>query len=623
MSQRAIAAALGIRFALACLAGALGVSAADPAGAGSPTPLDVREPCAEHDPLRRPLFGDLHVHTALSHDASTQATRNLPRDAYRFAQGEPLGIQPYAADGSAMRTLQLDRPLDFAAVTDHAELLGELRVCDTRGLPGYDAWLCRLHRRWPRASFFLISTHVARGTGRRMGFCGPDGSLCLEAAVTPWNEIRSAAEAAYDRSAACRFTSFVGYEWTASIVGRNLHRNVIFRNARVPALPTSYYEATTHEELWAALREQCTEAGIDCDALVIPHNSNLSAGLMFRLEDDLSADQARERSWWEPVVEVMQHKGDSECLWEPGGADEECAFEQLPFDSFRGKFFGFLQHEPRREDSVRYALLEGLRSQAERGANPFKLGQVGSTDTHLGTPGYVDETAHPGHGGAGAPSPDSLPPGLPDDVFFNPGGLAVVWAEENSRDAIFEALRRREVYGTSGPRLVVRFFGGWGYPEDLCQRADLAATGYAQGVPMGGDLPVRDGERSPAFVVSALRDPGGGSRPGAPLERIQIVKGWLEDGEPREQVVDVVGAPGGKRDGLCRVWRDPDFDPAAPAFWYARVLETPTPRWHTYVCRSKNVNCEDPGEGLEACCDPAIPQFIRERAWTSPIWWTP
>ncbi len=559
-------------------------------------------PCPNRESLRRPYFGDLHVHTAFSHDASTQGTRTLPREAYEFARGRELGLQPFDADGRPLRTLKLSRPLDFAAVTDHSELLGEVHLCTTPGSAGYDAWICRLHRVWPRASFFFMNTHVSRGTGSRMGFCGDDGALCLEGALSPWREI---VETARDADAPCDFTAFVGYEWTGSIVGRNLHRNVIFANQQVPELPIDYYTATTPEALWEGLRVQCSEAGTGCDALAIPHNSNLSAGLMFKLEDDLTADAARNRSRWEPLVEVMQHKGDSECLWMPGMEDELCAFEQLPFDSFRGKFIGFMSHPPRREDTVRDALLKGLGRQAELGANPFKLGLIASTDTHLGTPGAVDEKTHPGHGGAGAPSPDALPLGLPDDVFFNPGGLAVLWAEENTRESLFAAMRRREVYGTSGPRLVVRLFAAPDLPSDLCERSDLAATGYAEGVPMGGELPPGGGA---VLAVSALRDPEG-----APLERIQVIKGWVEHGEAQELVFDVAVSNPGGNDSLCTVWRDPDFDPKQTAFWYARVLQVPTPRWHTYACRTQGLDCSRYD----------VPETQRERAWTSPVWWTP
>jgi len=622
-----------------------GLAAESRGAAGGSPPFartEERAPCADREPHRRPFFGDLHVHSAFSHDASTQGTRTRPREAYAFARGEPLGIQPFDDDGRPLRTVQLSRPLDFAAVTDHAELLGEVRICETPGLAGHDSIVCRLHRWWPRLSFFLMNTHVSRGTGERMGLCGPDGARCREAALTPWREIREAAEAAYDRSPACRFTTFVAYEWTASEMGINLHRNVIFRNRRVPELPASYYEASSPSALWEALREQCEEAEGGCEALVIPHNSNLSARLMWQLREGLTAADARERSRWEPLVEVMQHKGSSECWWGPGATDEQCAFEQLPFDSFRGKFLSLLAHPPRREDTVRWALGRGLEVEAELGANPLRLGQLASTDTHLGAAGRVAEEGHPGHGGAGAPSPDRLPPGLPDDAFFNPGGLAAVWAEENSRDALFAALRRREVYGTSGPRLVVRLFAGWDYPVDLCARDGFAAAGYAGGVPMGGQLELPAGasagpagaaapssdpdSRAPALAVWALRDPGTAGSPGTPLERVQIVKGWVAGGEARERVIEVAGAQGRRADSLCAVWRDPDFDPEAPAYWYARVLEAPSPRWHTYVCRAKGVDCADPatvGEDLEPCCDPEVPDMVRERAWTSPVWYTP
>ncbi len=604
---------------------------------------EERTPCATYEPLRRPWFGDLHVHTALSHDASTQDTRNRPADAYRFARGERLGIQPYGPDGRPGRSLQLERPLDFTAVTDHGELLGEVETCTTPGLPGHDSWVCRIHRRYPRLSFFLINTHASLGRGKRFGFCGEDGAACLAAARAPWREIVEAAEAAYDRSEQCRFTTFVAYEWTGSVVGRNLHRNVVFRNDRHPELPITFYEAPDARQLRAALRDRCLDAGDGCDVLVIPHNANLSAGLMFRDrhpdETPLSADDARGLAELERVVEVMQHKGDGECWFGPGAEDELCAFEQLPFDSFRGKFVSFLSHPPRPVDYARTALGEGLRLGERLGVNPFAFGMIASTDTHLGTPGAVEEEGHPGHGGAGAPAPEGVPVGLPDDAFFNPGGLAVAWAEENSRDALFAAFRRREVYGTSGPRMVVRLFAGWELPEDLCDRPDRVARGYAAGVPMGGTLAAPGDAAAPRLLFSALRDPGTATRPGNRLQRIQVVKGWLEDGEPRERVVDVAGGANGAsvdpgsctprgpgHDALCAVWRDPDFDPDEPAFYYARVVENPSCRWSTYVCNARGVRCDDPDavpEALAACCDPAVPRTLQERAWTSPIWYAP
>jgi hypothetical protein len=610
---------------------------------------ELRESCAEHDPLRRPFFGDLHVHTAHSLDASTQGTRNAPRDAYRFARGERVGLQPHAPDGTPLRHARLDRPLDFAALTDHAEFFGETRICNDPSLVGHDSVVCGVYRRWPRLAFFVMNGRVASsGDPERHRFCGPGGSRCIEAARGPWDDIRDAAEAAYDRSSRCAFTSFVAYEWTAAVDTRNLHRNVLFRNERVPALPATAVDAPTPWSLWSALESGCTQALPGCEYLVIPHNSNLSGGIMFDPVgpggEALSAEQAGMRVRNEPLVEIMQHKGSSECRTGVGTQDELCDFELLPYDSFMGRYLELAREAPKPSSFVRSALVEGLRVEQRVGVNPFKLGILASTDTHLGTPGLVEEQGYPGHGGAGTAIGDELPDGLLDPIEYNPGGLAVVWAEENSRDALFAALERREVYGTSGPRIVVRLFGGFELPEDLCGREDFAAVGYARGVAMGSDLALRSGSDlvagGPAFAVLALRDPGGDGGPGAALERIQIVKLWLEDGTARESVVDVARAgegsvpldeascdPGdGGRAALCSVWRDPDFDPAQRALYYARVLEIPTCRWSTRACRAAGVDCRDPasvGSGWEACCDPAWPTSVQERAWTSPIWVAP
>jgi len=625
-----------------------------------------REPCADRDPLRRPFFGDLHVHTALSLDASTQGTRNRPADAYRFARGESLGIQPYAADDSALRSVRLARPLDFAAVTDHAELLGEQNICASADLPGHDSWVCRVYRRWPRAAFFWINYQSARA--QRHGFCGPGGELCLEAARAPWREIQQAAEEAYDRSSSCEFSTFVGYEWTGAVgPGNNFHRNVIFRNANVPELPTSFIDTPKLADLWTRLSRECragSEPEADhCQAIAIPHNSNLSNGLMFQtLREDgtpMTAEDAEARARYEVLVEVMQHKGDSECALGLGSEDELCGFEKLAMSNFSGRYLPILAEPPMARQFVRNVLKRGLALEEELGVNPFKLGLVASTDTHLGTPGLVaEDERYPGHGGAGSPTGGEVPKGLPDTIDLNPGGLAAVWAEENSRDSLFEAMARREAYGTSGPRMVVRFFGGWDYPEDLCQRSDLPRTGYALGVPMGGDLPPPPGAgpdpmshqvataaaplstRAPRFVVSALRDPGGGDRPGTPLQRLQIVKGWTDGDELRERIYEVAGDPrngasvkldtcepvGSGFDSLCAVWSDPDFNPAHSAFYYARVIENPVCRWSQRMCVAAGVDCDNPsgvGEGFEGCCSEQHRPTVQERAWTSPIWVQP
>jgi hypothetical protein len=602
-----------------------------------------RHPTCEHaNPQRNPYFGDLHVHTRLSLDAAAQGTQATPRDAYAFARGQPLDVGPYDERGKSLRTLRLERPLDFAAVTDHAELLGEARICGSAQLPGSASLMCRLYRRWPRLAFYLMAGRALEGPPpARFSFCGSNDVYCLEAAQGPWQEIITAAEEAYDRSSACRFTTFVGYEWTGAPGGNNLHRNVLFADEVVPDLPISSFEAPTPAELWELLERRCMRRLGTCEALAIPHNSNLSGGLMFTSPNGtaapLTAEQAGTWRALEPLIEVMQYKGDSECG--PGSPDELCRFEKLPYANFRGKFAWWERQPPPPSSFVRDGLLAGLAYGQTLGVNPFRFGFIASTDTHLGAAGSVDEAAHPGHGGAGERAVADVV-GLPDDIEFNPGGLAVLWAEQNTRASLFAAMRRREAYATSGPRITARFFGGWELPDDLCADDGLAERGYASGVPMGGELLGRAGlSASPRFAVWAMRDPGTERSPGAPLERLQIVKGWVDAAGTHERVLDVAGeaghadvdlatcAPRGTgRDALCTVWTDPQFDAAAPAFYYARVLEVPTCRWSTRACNASGVDCTRPDhvrDGWAACCDVHYPKTIQERAWTSPIWYTP
>jgi len=606
---------------------------------------EEREPCAAYDPLRQPFFGDTHVHTTFSFDAWGQGTRAGPRDAYRFARGEAIGMQPYDADGKALAHIQLRRPLDYAVVTDHSDLLGETQMCQHPELPGYDSLVCRVVRRFPRLGYALVNGQVySSERPERYSFCGEDGKLCREAGRGPWREIQEAAEEFYDRSAACRLTTFVGYEWTGMPAGDNIHRNVIFRNAIAQTYPTTYIETPTPEGLWKALESECLGAGNGCDVIAIPHNSNVSNGRMFTTTRPdgapITAADARARARLETLVEVTQHKGASECR--AGAADELCSFESLRMATMLDMASvggGDVELPPR--IYAREALLEGLVQEQRlgRGANPFRFGLIGATDTHLAAAGMVDEDRFVGHA-AGTVSLRFGTPPYPDRPDFNPGGLGVLWAEENSRDALFAAMRRREAYGTSGPRIAVRFFGGWEYPEAMCGASDFAARGYAEGVPMGGELPFAPGPHgAPRFAVWALRDPGGGGAPSTPLQRIQIVKGWVEDGEGRQRVYEVAGdpqrgadldlatcEPDGGFDQLCQVWTDPDFDPAAPAFYYARVVENPSCRWNQYVCNEHGVDCDDPRsvpEDLAACCDPDVPRAIQERAWTSPIWYSP
>ncbi len=613
---------------------------------------EQREECADYDPLRRPFFGDTHVHTAYSFDARGQDTRNTPREAYRFAKGERMGIQPYDAEGNPTRTIEIDRPLDWTMISDHAEFLGEVRICRTPGTWSYYHPACIAHRNSSELNKMVLAAYGLIGK-RRWGICGDENETCFDTARGVWSEIQAAAEEAYDRSAACDFTSFVGYEWTASVgEGSNLHRNVLFRNDQVPDLPVSWIETPTAVDLWDHLERDCVDGLDRCDVFTIPHNSNLSGGLMFQtarvFEDDvpgpIDAEEAERRSRWEPLVEMMQHKGDSECdplagsIW---ADDEACGFEKLHYDRFgamQSSWSEWRQATP--SNFVRDALKQGLRYEAELGSNPLQYGIIASTDTHIAAPGLVAEKNHPGHGGAGKGGGAASGDEFPDDFEFGPGGLAVVWAEENTRDALFAAMQRRETYGTSGTRPIVRFFGGWDYPEGLCDDPEMVAKGYAGGVPMGGTLsePPKS-TAAPKFVAWAAQDPGTWDQQTTPLQRIQLVKGWSVGRELHEKVVDVAGGPNGAgvdpktcephgtgAPSLCTVWTDPDFDPRERAFYYLRVLENPTCRWSQYFCNEKGVDCAKPEsipEGLEMCCSDEHRAVIQERAWTSPIWYAP
>ncbi|MFT7580917.1 MAG: hypothetical protein ACI9MR_002591 [Myxococcota bacterium] len=605
--------------------------------------------CGHRDPLRSVFFGDLHVHTARSLDANLQGTRLTPADAYRFARGESVGIQPYGVDGKPLRTVALDRPLDFAAVTDHAEFFGATAVCSTPGTTGYDHPDCVTFRDDPDVAFITLNSYTAFAqSGVRLPpMCGDAGEACLEPAAGVWQEIQDAAASAYDLTDACTFTTFVGYEWTGNPQSENLHRNVLFAGTSVPAIPTSYFEAPYVEQLWAALRSDCLEAtpGDDaapCDVLAIPHNANLSNGRMFNTDGAggkaLDAPMAAERALMEPLIEIMQHKGDGECTPNGPAADELCGFEKMPYNSL-GSANLDIDNPPPATDFVRAGLGVGLGFLESIGVDPFRYGFVASTDTHIAAPGLVSEGGFPGHGGAGRGNRDALPAGLTDSVAFNPGGLAAIWAEENTRESLFAGLRRRETYGTSGPRLTLRMFGGFDLDDALCTDDAFVARGYAAGVPMGGTLPVAPDAAgtAPTFAIAAGHDAGG---EGTPLQRVQIIKGWRDATGFQVKVFEVAGTPDNGADvdlatcrprgdgatDLCGTWRDPDFDPAEPAFYYARALENPTCRWSTRQCVAAGVDCGSAVEVPEAwagCCDVRFAKTVQERAWASPIYYVP
>jgi len=622
---------------------------------------DEHRRCDHYERLRQPFFGDLHVHTSFSWDALIRRNTNDPADAYAFAKGRPLLL---GSDSGPLRPARLRRPLDFAAVTDHAEFFGEVRLCISPGTPGYDSSHCQALRGEipPPAGFpntfqywgvYLVAPALGDSST-----CLEPGADCDAAAASVWKETQRAAKAAYDRTRACRFTTFVAYEHSATNLGFGAHRNVIFRNDRVPAVPTSFFETGTNDPraLWSALQATCLDGVPGCDVLAIPHNPNLGGGAMF--PDPLSADDARLAARFEPLIEMAQVKGTSECRFDRlAGAgvdttDELCAFEQNPRDKQQlGPPSVPIQLYPRR-NLVRNLLKDGLALEQSLGVNPYRFGLVGSTDNHNSSAGYVEEDEAQGH--AGSNDDTRLELLAAPRIYDNPGALAVIWAEQNTRDSLFDAMRRKEVYATSGARPVVRFFGGWELGSELCARRDGIQRAYANGVPMGGDLsPLRRREGArPRFFVSALKDPGTPEKPGTDLQRVQIVKAWVDAAvAPHEEVFDVAGDPastasvdpqtcaptGAGFARLCTVWEDASFDPSQRALYYARVVENPSCRWSTYLCKEAGVDpfsascpaqATAAGPGYDACCrnatnDAFLEPTIQERAWTSPIWYAP
>jgi hypothetical protein len=582
--------------------------------------VEDRAACADFNPERNLYFGDLHVHTSWSFDAYLNEVRVDPAGAYAFAKGETVQIPPLGSDGQGTKALTIDRPLDFAAVTDHGEFIGEVSACAEENSPIFDTEFCQEMRNPLDASLMVafglrLNTNTPARFPQLCDETDPEAPMdCSARAAETWARMQEINEAAYDRSASCSFTSFHAYEWSGAIELSNLHRNVIFASERVPRVLTSHFEAPRDYELWDALERDCIEGLWGCDVLAIPHNSNWSNGRLFNTEyrSDMSeAKAAAQRNRLEPLMEIYQHKGESECangvsgiLGEP---DEACDFEKLRLDfddcadgvGEQGMAGGGCVS---RRDFLRGALLAGMSEKERLGVNPLQLGVIASTDTHNGTPGAVSEANYAGH--FGSREEDELARlngAIPAGPLDSGGGLVAVWSEENSRSSLFDAMRRRETYGTSGPRMAVRFFGGWDLDSDACSRADLVEQGYAKGVPMGGHLERADSSTAgPTFVVDALRDPGGEGVETTRLERVQIVKGWIDaSGSSHVDVIDVAGAPNGATvdpltcevsddgdDRLCAFWQDPDFDPEQSAYYYVRVLENPSCRWSTRDCNA-------------------------------------
>ena len=568
------------------------------------------------NPLKNVYFGDLHIHTSESADSYLFGNRLDLDTAYRIAKGE----QAVIASGERV---ELTRPLDFAAMTDHAEGFGRTLACNEAELDEAAREGCDLYDSPTLLSFLKIRANLEkRPLIRDLSIFGNDKGVERNYHALTWQMIKDAAERHNEPGT---FTTFAGYEYSPVLTDRGKHhRNIIFRSQRTPDYAVSAYDAASEIDLWKKLEATCTEG---CEFLTIPHNPNKTWGLAFAGEtiDGIAYTiedwKLRERS--EPIVEMFQIKGNSECSTAFGAGDEECGFEQ------------FL---PRCEDGdetscifptsmVRDGLQKGLALEDEMEVNPLQFGLIGSTDTHNSNPGDTEEWDFRGASGyAGSPAVRRLE-SVTGGRERNPGGLAAVWAEENTRGALFDAMKRKEVYATSGTRIKLRVFAGFELPADIAETGDLAAA-YRVGVPMGGSLEGKEGALS--FFVWTLKDPDN-----APLAKVQIIKGWIENNERQEVVYDIAcgGTELDPATGKCTdnsatvslndcawdnaagtselrtLWTDPDYNPAEDAFYYVRVVQNPTCRWTTYD--SLRIGREPPTD---------VPATVTEMAWGSPHW---
>lgn len=573
---------------------------------------------------RRVFFGELHLHTALSTDAWTYGTKLLPADAYRFGRGDTVMVpaaqvtkEQGRGDGKDVPARR-PWPLDFMAVTDHSESVGTLLSLDdpTSAFANSEAGK-KILANPPIAQTMAVAARNGRGTVPPEFH---DSKLIRNA----WDMTVKAANEFYEPG---RFTTFIGYEWSASPDGKNLHRNVLFNADHAP-LPFTADESSKPEDLWKYLESVRTQ-GID--VIAIPHNGNASGGLMYdwNMSDGrpIDEDYARRRALNEPLTEIVQIKGQSDTLPALSPNDEFANFEV--FDRLLGP--AALKGTPP-GSYVRDAFGRGLVIQARTGANPYKYGVVGGSDIHNALTTSDENTSAGGQFGIDPAtmlpqgeqakralgievqkvSADGKPAGAPprrmEILERSSAGLTGVWAEENTRASIFAALKRKETFATSGPRMRVRMFGGWDFARDMTRDKRWVAQAYTRGVPMGGDLPAKPARaKAPSFIVQAFRD-----ATGANLDRVQVIKVWLEGDRYEEQIFDVALSHGKRADSMTTVWQDPKFDPAKPAVYYARVLQVPTPRWSTLLAKES---------GLPVPAD--VPAMIQERAWSSPIWFTP
>ena len=589
------------------------------------------------------LWGDTHLHTGMSMDAGAFGARLGPEEAYRFARGEEL------TSSTGLR-VKLSRPLDFLVVADHSDNMGffpRLFSGDPAMLadPTGKKWYEMVQAGGQQGVEAAVEIIVAFSQNKfPEALASLPGSPAYRSA---WEQAIKAAEK-YNQPG--RFTAFIGYEWTSNTGGNNLHRVVVYRDGADKASVTEPYTTLKPQgsdnprDLWKWM--SMYEGKTGGRLLAIAHNGNLSNGIMFPIVDSFTGQTfdrayAETRAKWEPLYEATQIKGDGEAHPFLSPTDEFADYETWDkgnLDLSVPKQQQMLQYE-----YARTALQTGLQLRQQLGVNPFKFGMIGSTDSHTGLATAEEENFFGKHSGT-EPSAErykhpmaEAPSGKYESWDMVGSGLAAVWARENTREAIFDAMMRKETYATTGPRILVRFFGGWDFTTEDARSRLPADAGYRKGVPMGGDLPpLPDSKAAPTFLVAALKDPLSGN-----LDRIQVVKGWLaSDGERREKVYDVVWGDADKRKPdaqgklpavgntvdvkqamwsntigdpeLITVWKDPDFDPKTPAVYYARVIEIPTPRWTAYDAMRYGVTM--PAEAK---------MTTQERAYTSPIWYTP
>jgi hypothetical protein len=547
--------------------------------------------CPAASKYKTALFGNLHQHTMNSLDAFSFGTRARPADAYLFAKGQTQIAIGAATNEPPGPTVKIDRPLDFLAVTDHSEWLGIVAGCNEQASPYYASTECQNVRSQTALDQDATFARMPQLYKTLCGTGSPTAAACAAEQRTAWLDEQTAAAQAYDP---CHFTSFVAYEWTSAPGGDTNHRNVFFANDKVPDNPLDSNTYATLGDLFTGLDTQCTGA---CTALVAPHNSNMSKGTSINLP--ASPAEAAAMQKYQRLVEIYQHKGSSECFFDPKvPTDPACAFEYL------GP--GGADDTPK--SYVRTSLESGIQyATANGGTNPLQLGIMGSTDDHNGIAGFVKEDSYAGHTGRLDDGPVKR---LRHFASYGPGGLAVVWAEENTRESIFAALMRRETYAVSGPRIVLRFYQTTS--AEPCT-ADFPQTiiDANAAVPMGGTF---KGQDAPLFAIGAWPDAvpqplASGTVGAAGLAKVQIIKAH---GTTEDPPVDLAVAP----TGACITWKDPAFDPKEQAFYYVRVLQVPTWRWSHFDCQTATgvTDCQAGG---------TLDVTIEERAWSSPIWYVP